>query len=48
MINRVPQPTRMVFLANKTPHFIHLGSASLHNVHGHLVRVYAAQQSRID
>jgi hypothetical protein len=48
MINRVSQPTRMVFLANKTPHFIYLGFASLRDVHGHLVRVYTAQQSRID
>jgi hypothetical protein len=45
MINRVPQSTRMVCLANNTPYVIHLGFASWRHVHGHLIRVYAAQHS---
>jgi len=48
MINRMPQPAWVPFVADKTPHFIHFGFASLLNVHKHLVWLHGVQQRRID
>src|SRR5215468_5123580 len=33
MINGMPEPSLLFFLAHKTPHFVHLGFASTLNVH---------------
>ena len=34
MIDRMPQPVWVPFVANKRPHLIHLSFASLLNIHG--------------
>src|SRR5260370_39372474 len=47
MINRMPQPAWVPFVADKTPHFIHLGFTSLLNVHKRLIWIHGAQQRRI-
>ncbi len=44
MINGLPEPTRVVFVADKRPPLLHLGFAGALNVHGHFLRVQCAQQ----
>ena len=48
MIDRMPQPAWVAFLADKTPHFIHLGFPRTLNGHRHLLGVYSAEQGRVD
>src|SRR6266446_5513985 len=48
MIDRMPQPALVAFLADKAPHLIHLGFPSSLNGDSHLFRVYGAKQSRVD
>src|SRR6266851_9287579 len=48
MIDGMPQPPLLAFLADKAPHFVHLGFASALDVHGHLVWFEGAQQRRVD
>jgi hypothetical protein len=44
MINGMPQPALVAFLADKAPHFIHLGFTRSCHIHRHLVWVQRAQQ----
>src|SRR5215470_3404558 len=48
MINGVPEPSLLLFLADKTPHFVHLGFASALNVHSNVVWIGRTQESRVD
>src|SRR5882724_892190 len=47
VINRVPQPPLLLFLADKRPHLIHLGFASTFDTYGDLVALPSAQQGRV-
>src|SRR5882724_9765354 len=47
VINRVPKPPLVLFLADKRPHLIHLGFASTLDTHGDLVALPSAQQGRV-
>src|SRR5712691_1813890 len=48
VIDGMPQPALVAFLADKTPHLIHLGFPSSLNGDRHLFRVYGTKQSRVD
>ncbi len=39
VVDRMPQPTGVAFVADKRPHLIHLSFTRLLNVHGNLLRV---------
>src|SRR6266568_4346318 len=43
VIDRMPQPAWVAFLADKTPHFIYLGFPSALNVHGNVIWVQGVQ-----
>src|SRR6266581_4390064 len=47
VIDRVPKPPLLLFLADKRPHLIHLGFASTLDTHGDLVALPSAQQGRV-
>src|SRR2546425_10232442 len=44
MVNGMPEPAWIAFVADKRPHLIHLRFASSLNVYGNLLRVQRAQQ----
>ena len=44
MVNGMPEPAWVAFVADKRPHLIHLRFASSLNVYGNLLRVQRAQQ----
>jgi hypothetical protein len=48
VIDGMPQPPLLFFLALKTPHFVHLGFPCAFNVHGHSVWVEGAPSRRVD
>src|SRR6266705_2448116 len=48
MINRMPQPAWVPFVADKAPHFVDLRFPSLLNVHQDFGWVYGAQQRVVD
>ena len=48
MINGMPEPSWLLFLAHKTPHFVHLGFASALNVHSNVVGLDDTQEGRVD
>jgi len=39
VINRMPQPPRLLLLPDQTPHFVHLGFARALNMHGYVIWV---------
>jgi len=45
--DRVPQPPRLLFLADKRPHLLHLGFASTLDIHGDLIELPRVQQGRV-
>ena len=47
VIDRMPEPALVPFLADKTPHFIHLRFPSALNVHGNFGWVEGAQEGGI-
>jgi hypothetical protein len=47
VIDRMPQPAWVPFVADKRSHLIPLGFASSLNVHGNLLRVQGVQQSGV-
>src|SRR5215475_11600097 len=48
MIDGMPQPPWFLFLADKTPHFVHLGFPCALDVHNNLVWLQRAQQGGVD
>ena len=48
MINRMPQPAWVPFVADKAPHFVDLRFPSLLKVHQDFGWVYGAQQRVVD
>jgi len=44
MVHGMPEPTRVVFVANERPHFVPLRFTRSLNVNGHLIWVSRAQQ----
>ncbi len=47
VIDGMPEPAWIAFVADKRPHLLHLGCAGLLKVHGNLLRVQRAQQRRV-
>jgi hypothetical protein len=47
VVDRMPQPAWIAFVADKRPHFIDFRFARLLNVHGNLCRVQRAQQRHV-
>src|SRR4029450_1607480 len=48
VINGIPAPSLLLFLADKTPHFVHLGFASTLNVYSNVVWIDRTQEGRVD
>jgi hypothetical protein len=48
VIDGMPQPALVAFLADKTPHFIHFGFPSTFKIHGNIIWIEGAQSSGVD
>src|SRR5438093_1506075 len=48
MIDGMPPPALMAFLADNAPHVVHLSFPSSLKGSSHLLRVYGAKQGRVD
>src|SRR5262245_13256721 len=47
MVNGMPEPAWVSFVADKRPHLLHLSFASALNVYGNLLRVQRTQQRAV-
>src|SRR5215510_5899804 len=48
VIDGMPEPSLLLFLADKTPHFVHLGFTNALNMHSNVVWVDSTQEGRVD
>ncbi len=48
MINRLPEPVRVIFIANITPHFIEFRVLNLLNINNNIARIQAFQHRSVD